>query len=101
VPEGADPGSFAIAYEPVWAIGTGKTATVADIEQMHKAIRDALVARWGNGGANVRILYGGSVNGGNAAEILGAAEVGGALVGGASLTARQFLDIIHSAPPEG
>jgi triosephosphate isomerase len=88
--------AFAVAYEPVWAIGTGKTATVADIEEVHGAIRAVLTTTFGDAGATVPILYGGSVKPANAAEILHAAEVGGALVGGASLTAKDFLGIIHA-----
>ncbi|WFL77117.1 triose-phosphate isomerase [Altererythrobacter arenosus] len=87
-----------VAYEPIWAIGTGKTATVEDIEAMHKAIRGLLVELFGEEqGGEVRILYGGSVKPENAREILGAAEVGGALVGGASLTADSFMGIALAA----
>lgn len=89
--------AFSVAYEPIWAIGTGRTATVADIEEMHAAIRAQLVELFGEHGASVPILYGGSVKPDNAAEILGAAEVGGALVGGASLKASDFLAIIAAA----
>lgn len=88
--------AFSVAYEPVWAIGTGKTATVADIEEVHAAIRAVLVEAFGEAGKTVPILYGGSVKPANAAEILHAAEVGGALVGGASLTAKDFLGIVHA-----
>lgn len=86
-----------VAYEPVWAIGTGRTPTVADIGAMHRAIRERLVAIYGEEGAAVRILYGGSVKPENAGELLGADEVGGALVGGASLTAESFLGIVAAA----
>jgi triosephosphate isomerase len=86
-----------VAYEPVWAIGTGRTPTVEDVGAVHRAIRQRLVAIYGEGGAQVRILYGGSVKPENAAELLGADEVGGALVGGASLTAESFLGIIVAA----
>jgi triosephosphate isomerase len=86
---------LSVAYEPIWAIGTGRTPTVADIGAMHRAIRALLVARYGEEqGAGVRILYGGSVKPDNARELLAADEVGGALVGGASLTAETFLGIV-------
>ncbi|HEX3983926.1 MAG TPA: triose-phosphate isomerase, partial [Acidisoma sp.] len=85
-----------VAYEPIWAIGTGKVPTVADIAAMHGFIRRELVRTHANG-AETRILYGGSVKPGNAAEILSVAEVGGALVGGASLIADDFLGIIRTA----
>jgi triosephosphate isomerase (TIM) len=87
--------AFAVAYEPIWAIGTGVTPTHGQIEEMHGAIRQALNARWGAVAAP--ILYGGSVKPDNAAEILRLAQVGGALVGGASLTAAQFLPIVQAA----
>ncbi len=86
-----------VAYEPVWAIGTGRTPTVEDVGAMHRSIRARLVAIYGEAGAAVRILYGGSVKPDNAAELLAADEVGGALVGGASLTAESFLGIIVAA----
>ncbi|GGZ95552.1 triose-phosphate isomerase [Novosphingobium arvoryzae] len=86
-----------VAYEPVWAIGTGRVPSVDDVSAMHRAIRDRLVAIYGEDGAGVQILYGGSVNAGNAAELLSADEVGGALVGGASLTAESFLAIVVAA----
>ena len=86
-----------VAYEPVWAIGTGRTPTVADVGAMHRSIRERLVAIYGEAGSAVRILYGGSVKPDNAAELLAADEVGGALVGGASLTAESFLGIIVAA----
>jgi len=89
--------SGVVAYEPIWAIGTGRTPTLADVATMHAAIRAALVARLGAAGQGVRILYGGSVNPGNAAAMLGVAEVGGALVGGASLQAESFLAIARAA----
>lgn len=86
-----------VAYEPVWAIGTGRTPTVDDVSAMHRAIRAKLVELLGEAGDEVRILYGGSVKPENAAELLAADDVGGALVGGASLTAESFLGIIAAA----
>ena len=88
---------FAVAYEPVWAIGTGLTPTLEQIEEVHAAVRAAMVERLGEGGRTAPILYGGSVKPSNAAEILALAEVGGALVGGASLKAEDFLGIIRAA----
>jgi triosephosphate isomerase len=87
---------FAVAYEPVWAIGTGLTPTTPQIEEMHRAIRATLEAMFAAGARQAPILYGGSVKPANAAEILHAAEVGGALVGGASLKAADFLGIIRA-----
>jgi triosephosphate isomerase (TIM) len=91
LPDGA--ADFVIAYEPVWAIGTGLTPTPADVAEMHRAIRAHLVARYGTAGQGARILYGGSVNPKNAAELLAVEDVDGALVGGASLKADDFLAI--------
>ena len=88
--------AFYIAYEPVWAIGTGLTPTTPQIEEVHRAIRAVLVKRFGSHGKATPILYGGSVKPANAVEILHAAEVGGALVGGASLKAADFLPIIRA-----
>ena len=87
--------AFMIAYEPVWAIGSGLTPSLAEIEEAHAAIRGELLARLGSEGERAPILYGGSVKPGNAAAVLAVAEVGGALVGGASLKASDFLGIIH------
>lgn len=89
--------AFAVAYEPVWAIGTGLTPTLDQIEEVHVAIRAVLVESFGDHGAGVPILYGGSVKPSNAAEILKVRDVGGALVGGASLKAADFLGIIAGA----
>lgn len=90
-------GKLAVAYEPVWAIGTGRVPAVEDVGSMHRSIRARLTAIYGDAGSEVRILYGGSVNADNAAELLGADDVGGALVGGASLAAESFTAIIGAA----
>ncbi len=98
LPEGADAAWLTIAYEPVWAIGTGKVATPAQVEAMHAALRATLVKTLGPDQGNaMRILYGGSVNGENAAQLLHTANVDGALVGGASLSADKFAPIIAAA----
>lgn len=96
---GSLPDGFAgvVAYEPVWAIGTGRTPTEADVAAMHAHIRKELVARLGAAGAGLRILYGGSVKPSNAAALMALPEVGGALVGGASLVAEDFLGIARAA----
>lgn len=95
LPADFDAARLAIAYEPIWAIGTGLVPTVGDVAAMHGAIRAKLAEQAGEGAARtMRILYGGSVNGDNAAELLGAGDVDGALVGGASLTAVKFVPII-------
>jgi triosephosphate isomerase len=87
-----------VAYEPVWAIGTGRTPSTADVAAIHSAIRRDLCGLLGHeAGAGVRILYGGSVNAGNATELLAVADVDGALVGGASLTAAAFVPIVEAA----
>ncbi|MDL2352604.1 MAG: triose-phosphate isomerase [Pseudomonadota bacterium] len=98
--EAGTPGQVTVAYEPVWAIGTGRVPSADDVGAMHRAIRAKLLDRYGVPSAGVRILYGGSVNAGNAAELLHCDEVGGALVGGASLTAESFLTIVSAAAPE-
>jgi triosephosphate isomerase len=88
---------FALAYEPIWAIGTGLTPTLEQIEDAHVALRACLVEAFGETGAVTPILYGGSVKPDNAAEILKVKDVGGALVGGASLQASDFLTIVRAA----
>jgi len=88
--------AFAVAYEPVWAIGTGLTPTLEQIAEVHAAIRNAMVKTLGETASKTPILYGGSVNPANANDILAVSEVGGALVGGASLKAADFLSIIRS-----
>jgi triosephosphate isomerase len=100
IPSGAVSSNTVVAYEPIWAIGTGKTATVADIAGMHAHVRACLVKAFGEAGNGFRILYGGSVKASNAREILAVANVGGALVGGASLKASDFLPIIRAASPK-
>ncbi len=98
LPEERGAAELIIAYEPIWAIGTGRTATAADVAEMHAAIRRSLAERLGEYAAtNVRILYGGSVKADNAAELFAVPDVDGALVGGASLTAAQFVPIIEAA----
>jgi len=101
LPQGASADWLALAYEPVWAIGTGRTPTEADVAAMHGAIRTRLRELVGGEAERLRILYGGSVNGGNAAALLGCADVDGALVGGASLTAEKFVPIIEVAASLG
>ncbi len=94
VPDGATAANTVVAYEPVWAIGTGLTPTVADVGEVHAALRSQLVARFGAAGAGMRLLYGGSVKPSNAKELMSIANVNGALVGGASLKADDFMGII-------
>jgi triosephosphate isomerase len=89
--------TLVVAYEPVWAIGTGRTPSIGDVAEMHSAIRGRLGELLGAEGAKVRILYGGSVKPDNAKELMAVADVDGALVGGASLTAAQFVPIIEGA----
>jgi triosephosphate isomerase len=96
LPERTTAANTVIAYEPVWAIGTGLTPTVAEVAEVHTHIRAELAGRLGEEGAAMRILYGGSVKPANAAELMSAANVNGALVGGASLKAADFLGIIKA-----
>lgn len=93
IPEGATAAQVVVAYEPVWAIGTGLIPTLEDVHEMHKAIRQGLKARFGGEGEAMRILYGGSVKPTNAADLMSVDNVNGALVGGASLKADDFLGI--------
>jgi triosephosphate isomerase len=89
--------ALSVAYEPIWAIGTGKVPSLDDIGEMHAALRQRLVAAYGDRGRSIRILYGGSVKAGNAAEIFAVRDVDGALVGGASLTVADFIPIVEAA----
>jgi triosephosphate isomerase (TIM) len=93
LPPTAAPANLVVAYEPVWAIGSGLTPTAADVAQMHASVRALLGEIYGEAGAQMRILYGGSVKPSNASELLGLANVDGALVGGASLKAVEFIAI--------
>lgn len=97
VPDNAAGQYLSVAYEPVWAIGTGRVAEPADVKEMHGAIRAALTARFGDEGPMIRILYGGSMNGDNAAQLLAVPNVDGGLIGGASLTAAKFAPILAAA----
>jgi triosephosphate isomerase len=97
IPADATPGSIVVAYEPVWAIGTGRVANAEQIGEAHKLIRDLLLQRFGAAGNETRILYGGSMNPANAAEILAVTNVNGGLIGGASLKADDFLAIYRLA----
>ena len=97
LPDDIAGGELIVAYEPIWAIGTGNVATASDVGEMHATLRAALVARYGDAGEHIRILYGGSVKPDNSAELFGVADVDGALVGGASLTAGDFLPIVEAA----
>ncbi|MEN3600205.1 triose-phosphate isomerase [Brucella abortus] len=96
LPDGVTAENTIIAYEPVWAIGTGLTPTVQDVRAAHAFMREQLIERFGAKGAHLRLLYGGSVKPSNAAELLGVADVDGALVGGASLKAADFLAICET-----
>jgi triosephosphate isomerase len=97
LPRDVDVTGLAIAYEPIWAIGTGKTPTIDDIGEMHAALRQRLRSAYGDAGETIRILYGGSVKPGNAGEIFSVMDVDGALVGGASLKAADFVPIVEAA----
>jgi triosephosphate isomerase len=97
LPDVSAQAELAIAYEPVWAIGSGKVPTTGEIVEMHAAIRDCLVGRYGDEGAAMRILYGGSVKASNATEIFAVQNVDGALVGGASLKTADFMPIVAAA----
>ncbi|MGX1306301.1 triosephosphate isomerase [Amorphus suaedae] len=97
LPDGTTSGNLVVAYEPVWAIGTGRTPTVDDVAKVHAAIRAALEDRFGSDGSAIKILYGGSVKPDNAATLLAVEHVNGALVGGASLKASDFLGIARAA----
>ena len=98
IPGGATAVNLVVAYEPVWAIGTGVTPTAKDIEQIHGFIRQNLTRKLKGEGSAVRILYGGSLKPANAAEILAIPDVNGGLIGGASLKANDFLAIAAAAP---
>jgi triosephosphate isomerase len=98
LPDAARAANLVVAYEPVWAIGTGLTPTVGDVEQIHGFIREHLISRFSGEGARSRILYGGSVKPSNARELMAVANVNGALVGGASLKAADFLAIARGCP---
>jgi len=93
IPDSPANGEIVLAYEPIWAIGTGLTPTVEDVREAHKFMREELVGRFGDSGKSIRLLYGGSVKPSNAKELLGIENVDGALVGGASLKAVDFLGI--------
>jgi triosephosphate isomerase len=95
LPDGASANNLVVAYEPVWAIGTGLTPTATDVAEAHGFVRAQLAARYGAVAEAVRVLYGGSVKPSNAKELMGVANVDGALVGGASLKAEEFLGIAH------
>lgn len=97
LPDEASNTWLSVAYEPVWAIGTGRIPSAEDVAAMHLAIRNSLIARFGDDGAAIRILYGGSMNGENAASLLSIANVDGGLIGGASLKAEKFLPIVAAA----
>ena len=101
LPDDVGAATLAIAYEPIWAIGTGKVPTTDEIGEMHAAIRAKLGERYGKAGSAIRILYGGSVKASNAQQIFGVPDVDGALVGGASLKATDFMPIVAAAAATG
>jgi triosephosphate isomerase (TIM) len=101
VPPASTADNLVVSYEPAWAIGTGRTPTMAEICGMHAMIRAKLIQLLGDEGTRVRLLYGGSVNPGNAAQILACSDVNGALIGGASLTAQSFCPVIEAASAVG
>ena len=101
LPDGSQGDWLSVAYEPVWAIGTGRIPEQSDVADMHKAIREQLVHRFGDAGRTIRILYGGSMNGDNAAMLLAVADVDGGLIGGASLSAAKFEPILVAATKSG
>lgn len=97
LPDDSDSTWLSVAYEPVWAIGTGRIPADSDVAEMHGAIREQLCVRFGEAGQTIRILYGGSMNGDNAAMLLAIPNVDGGLIGGASLTAAKFEPILAAA----
>ena len=97
LPDQASGNWLSVAYEPVWAIGTGRIPSTDDVAAMHLAIRTALTARYGDAGSEIHLLYGGSMNGDNAASLLAIPNVDGGLIGGASLSAEKFLPIVAAA----
>ncbi|HEY8433683.1 MAG TPA: triose-phosphate isomerase [Sphingomicrobium sp.] len=101
VPDKPGDAELTVAYEPIWAIGTGKIPTIDEIAEMHSAVRRRLVDRFGPNGETIRILYGGSVKASNADEIFAVRDVDGALVGGASLKAGDFMPIVAAAANAG
>ncbi|MBN8986480.1 MAG: triose-phosphate isomerase, partial [Rhizobiales bacterium] len=98
LPDGATAANTVVAYEQVWAIGTGRTPTVAEVAEVHDFMRKTLTGRFGTEAAGIRLLYGGSVKPSNAAELMAVSNVNGALVGGASLKAADFLAIAAGCP---
>jgi triosephosphate isomerase len=98
LPDATGADNLVVAYEPIWAIGTGLTPTVEDVEQIHGFIRGLLTTRFGGEGTKIRLLYGGSVKPSNARELMAVENVNGALIGGASLKAADFLAIARDCP---